>query len=109
MKGKAGPLDLVNYIDDDGNPSGGHARGVGISIQWQNGPLGRGEDRKEPNGAFVEDVISVAHDRLKFYQESKFECIHNELALKHLELALRILELRTKERELRQVEGTHEL
>jgi hypothetical protein len=71
--------------DENGNPAGGTTEGVGIFIEWQNGPLGRGADRREPNGAFVEGVI----------------------ALTHLETALLWLQKRTADREEREVEGTH--
>ena len=94
-----------NYIDSRGNPEGGEVIGTGITIVWQKGPLGRGTDRKEPNGAFVEDVIKAAISRLEFYQESKFACQHNEAALEHLKLALAVLNTRTQEREARGVEG----
>lgn len=96
-----------NLTDADGNPAGGSVSGTGISIQWQNGPLGRGADRKEPNGAFVEGVIAAALQRLAFYQESKFACVENVAAMSHLETALQHLERRTAEREARAVEGTH--
>ena len=97
-----------HFSDADGNPAGGTTFGQGFSIGWQNGPLGRGEDRKEPNGAFVEDVIAAAIDRLGFYQESKFACAANARAIEHLNLALAILQARTADRERRAVEGTHQ-
>lgn len=93
--------------DENNNPTGGFTSGAGISITWQNGPLGRGADRKPPNGAFVEGVIQAALGRLNFYQASKFACETNAEAVKHLELALAALERRTAEREAREVEGTH--
>jgi len=97
-------------IDENGNPSGGFTDGTGIRIKWQNGPLGRGKDRKEPNGAFVEDVIRAAIGRVQFYQtasKGKFSCRENAIALTHLETALLWLEKRTADREAREVEGTH--
>jgi hypothetical protein len=90
--------------DENGNPTGGSTYATGIVIRWQDGPLGRGEERKEPNGAFV---IQCALGRLNFYQGSKFACETNAEAVKHLELALAALERRTAEREARAVEGTH--
>lgn len=96
-----------NNIDTNGNPTGGTTVGVGIRIDWQNGPLGRGADRIEPNGAFVEGVIAAAIDRLAFFQKSKFACRENAIALTHLETALLWLEKRTAEREAQEVEGTH--
>ncbi len=77
-----------HFNDAEGNPAGGRTTGTGIDINWQNGPLGRGLDRKEPNGAFVEGVIAAAIDRLEYYQASKFKCRENALAITMLEEAL---------------------
>lgn len=96
--------------DEDGAPAGGQTRGRGIIIDWQNGPLGRGAERKEPNGAFVEGVIAAAIDRIQFYQVAaggKFACRENALAITKLEEALLWLQKRTLDREARGVEGTH--
>ena len=46
-----------HWNDENGSPAGGCSYGTGWVISWQNGPLGRGNERKEPNGAFVEDVF----------------------------------------------------
>lgn len=95
------------FSDAHGNPAGGSTYGNGFAISWQNGPLGRGPDRLDPNGAFVEDVIQAAISRLKFYQESRFAHKSNAEAIHHLSEALDWLERRTAEREERAVEGTH--
>jgi hypothetical protein len=98
-------------LDVAGNPAGGTTSGLGISITWQNGPLGRGEDRKEPNGAFVEGVVQAAIGRLEFYQTAnngKFFCDENSAAIRALREALRMLERRTMLRKARGVEGTHQ-
>lgn len=95
-----------HFSDKDGNPSGGTTHGTGFAIGWQNGPLGRGADRKEPNGAFVEDVINAAIDRLEYYQASKFASSYNAAALEHLLNAVDSLNRRTADRENRDVEGT---
>lgn len=97
-----------NINDVDGNPAGGTVDGVGLGITWQNGPLGRGEDRIEPNGAFVETVIDAARQRIEYYQESQFRCRENALAITKLEEALHWLNHRTTRREKENVEGTHE-
>jgi len=97
-----------NILDDDGKPAGGSAVGVGMMLNWQNGPLGRGEDRKEPNGAFVETVIAAAKQRIEFYNEAGFECTENKNAIYFLEKALAELDSRTQSREAAEVEGTHE-
>lgn len=97
-----------HWNDVAGRPAGGVTWGTGFAISWQNGPLGRGESRLEPNGAFVEDVINAAVDRLAYYQESEFASDYNETALEHLEEALAALQARTRDREERAVEGTHQ-
>ena len=100
----------TNTTDNNGNPTGGNVSGVGLSISWQNGPLGRDADRQVPNGAFVETVIEAARQRIEFYQTAnnkKFACRENAIAITKLEEALLWLNKRTQDREARQVEGTH--
>jgi len=96
-----------HWVDADENPAGGVSTGRGFTIAWQHGPLGRGETRREPNGAFVEDVIQAVIGRIAFYQASRFACQSNADALEALHLAAEALDSRTKDREIRQVEGTH--
>lgn len=97
-----------HWVDEKGNPAGGISCGKGFTISWQNGPLGKGADRKEPNGAFVETVIAAIIDRLNFYQNSEFQCQENANAIMGLLAALSNLNSRTLNREKRDVEGTHE-
>ena len=104
-----GEFKAENHSDANGNPTGGHVEGVGLRIDWQDGPLGRGENRKEPNGAFVETVIAAGKQRVEFYEESRFACRENQEAIFHLEEALKILNLRTRRREDRGVEGEHKV
>ncbi len=96
-----------HWADSTGNPGGGVTSGRGFTISWQNGPLGRGDDRREPNGAFVEDIINAAMDRLHEYEDSAFACNYNREAIRHLVNAIGALDARTADREARQVEGTH--
>lgn len=96
-----------HWLDENGNPAGGSTFGNGFAISWQNGPLGRGNDRQEPNGAFVEDIMKAAISRIEFYQSSKFACDLNAETLRLLKLALENQQSRTKDREVRKVEGTH--
>lgn len=108
------PLECHNFTDANDNPAGGYVEATGIHISWQDGPLGRGGDRREPSGAFVEGVIAAALQRLQFYQQpagivGMFACRQNALAITKLEEALHWLQDRTAEREARGVEGTHEL
>jgi hypothetical protein len=99
-------------VDENGNPAGGRTCGIGFSISWQDGPLGRGAERRPPNGAFVEGIIAAAIDRMNFYQEAsggKFKCRENALAITKLEEALLWLQKRTMDREEREVEGLHKV
>lgn len=96
-----------HFTDYLGNPDGGITFGRGFTIAWQKGPLGRGKERKQPNGAFVEDIIGAAVNRLLHYQESRFACQENAAAIEHLQSALACLQKRTADREVRGVEGTH--
>lgn len=96
-----------NHLDENGNPAGGTVDGVGLKIEWQNGPLGQGDERKEPNGAFVETVIAAAKQRLEHYQTLKFSCYENSAAIAALEKALSYLNNRTNRRASEGVEGTH--
>lgn len=103
-------LELENIVDGDGNPAGGSVAGTGIMIRWQDGPLGREPNRSDPNGAFVEGVISAAKQRLDWYEDvcgGKFACAQNKTAIGHLIGALKVLGERTVSRESRGVEGTH--
>lgn len=105
-----GKFEANNDVDANGNPTGGVVSGVGLSISWQDGPLGRGLNRKEPNGAFVETGIAACVQRIEFYQEAsggKFACKENGIAIALLKAALDILNERTKDREKREVEGEH--
>lgn len=102
-------IESEHWNDANGNPAGGNTFGPGFAIGWQHGPLGRGAGRRAQNGAFVEDVIAAAADRIRYYQSSRFACDRNANALAHLEAALAELEARTESREARGVEGTHDV
>lgn len=101
-------IETENRLDGDENPAGGWVHGVGFDIVWQEGPLGRGDERREPNGAFVETVLAAALQRIEFYNEGKFRCRENSLAITHIQEAMHWLHHRTADREVREVEGTHE-
>jgi hypothetical protein len=101
------PFEAVNNLDDLGRPAGGYVVGTGLQIVWQNGPLGRGEEQIEPNGAFVSTVIAAVIQRLQHYQDSEFNCRENALAITKLEEALHWLQSRFDDREARGVQGTH--
>lgn len=104
-------FEAENNLNEDGYPAGGFVKGVGIDINFQNGPLGRDGERIPPNGAFVEDLIEVVIQRIEHYQSAasgKFRCRENAIAITKLEEAGLWLDKRTRDRESRQVEGTHE-
>ena len=108
---------LVNSnftTDGDGNPTGGSTflnlavepdQPSPLQVLWQDGIVG--DDRQ--NGAFVEDVIEVARQRLQFFQASKFRCRENAIALTHIETALAWLDFRTRARLIENVENTYEV
>lgn len=99
-----------NYTDQNGTPTGGTVLGNGLDIRWQNGALKEPDGTpREPNGAFVETVISACVQRLEFFQNSKFSCRENALAITKLQEALHWLEDRTKRRQAAGVEGTHQV
>ena len=102
-----GKYEAKNTTDGAGNPAGGSVRGVGLEIDWQDGPLGRDGERKEPSGTFTETVIAAVIQRIAFYQQSKFRCRENALAITKMEEALHWLNARTTRREKAGVEGTH--
>lgn len=96
-----------HWSDEKGNPAGGCTTGRGFTISWQHGPLGSGPDRKVPNGAFVEDIIAAARDRIEHYQATAFACPENAHAIECLTAALQYLEQRTSRRTEEGTEGTH--
>lgn len=96
-------------LDDEGRPAGGETIGRGFSISWQNGALVVDGERREPNGAFVEDVITAAIGRIEHYQSTQFACDENARALRHLIEARASLRERTASREQQGVEGTYQL
>jgi len=102
-------LEIADKVDGNGIPAGGSAKGIGLSIVWQDGPVGRGGERRVQNGALVEDVLGACLSRLKFHQTTRFRCPENVLAISALEEALKWLQNRTDDREKRLVEGTNEV
>lgn len=103
------PFSAENDVDENGNPAGGFAGGVGFSIEWQKGALAVDGKRLEPNGAFVETIIAAAKQRIEHYQDSRFNCDENEKAIMYLGLALNELNARTQRRISAGVEGTHQV
>lgn len=94
---------IFNEVPDGGNPTGGQTILANSYINWQDGLLVDGLK----NGAFVEDVITAAIQRLEYFQESKFNCQENADAITALQDALSALESRTKSRVDQGVKNTY--
>lgn len=106
----------INLVDDNGNPTGGQVSLIKpplkpfIQITWQNGPRGNADGTlDEPNGAFIEDVLWAALQRLEFFNDTKYRDRGNSIAITHIEQALQALNDRSLERAHRGVEGKHEV
>ena len=102
IQGQSGPIKIINVTAKDGVVLGGACHGTGMTLSWQDGAL----EGKPANGTFVEDVLLVAMERLKSYQENAYACEENEVAIKNIKKAIKALNKRTEERKKRGVEGT---
>ena len=72
-------------------------------IHFQEGPI------KDcgVNGVATEDLIAICIDRLQHFQDSKFNCRENAMAMTKLEESLMWLRKRTLDREAKGIEGTN--
>lgn len=61
------------------------------------------------NGIQNVDLLNIVIDNLQHFQNGKFKCRENAIALTHLETALLWLNKRTADRKARGVEGTNNL
>jgi len=75
------------------------------TINFQKGPV------KEVgvNGCHNEDLIAIVIDRLQGFQESKYKCRENAIAITKLEEALMWLNKRTQDRINKGIEGTSQI
>lgn len=112
MEGLGGRVkqDIIetHNTDEKGNPTGGTTTSTGLDIRWQDGALVVDGKQVDPNGAFLQTVLSACIGRLQYYQAGKFACRDNAVALTHLETAQLWLGKREAERAERGVLGTHE-
>lgn len=76
------------------------------TIQFHEGEISSLED---VNGIMNENLLAIVKDRLECFQNSKFKCRENELALMKIEEALMYLHKRTDDRDLLNIEGTHKV
>lgn len=74
---------------------------VFANIQFQNGAI----LESGINGCQNEDLIEIVLDRLRDFQNGKFPCRENAIAITKLEEALMWLDKRTLDRKERKVEG----
>lgn len=106
--GQSNEVTARNHVDADGNPAGGYAHGIGFCVSFQDGPRGkRGEVLNPPNGAFVEDLMVAARQRLAFFQQSQYAHEANAEAIRHLDYAIECLHKRALERQSRGVLGVN--
>lgn len=116
-------ITVENKTDENENPTGGFVRLIVTSesdgnthetpvlqVLWQDGPRGQEDGTlAAPNGAFVEDVIYAAIQRLEFFQGSKYQSDYNAQAINNLKSALEALDSRSKARAEAGTLGKHEV
>ncbi len=110
-QGQSQALRCVNNHTTDFTPAGGTVTGNGLAIVWQDGPRWSERDGKmgDPNGAFIEDAILAARQRLEFLNNGKFNCPENTDAITHLDVAIKLLDQRAMRRLDRNVLGRNVL
>lgn len=109
--GQSNEITARNHVDANGNPAGGYAHGKGLCVSFQDGPRGKlpGGDLLPSNGAFVEDLLVAARQRLCFFQDSKFAHPNNQSAIESIDAAIQSLHRRACERADRGVLGKNEV
>lgn len=78
----------------------GNERNVVTEVAFQNGPVS-----ESVNGCQLEDLLVICRHRLHSFQNGKFPCEENDVAIQHLTKALESLDARTAERQTR---GVHD-
>ena len=98
-----------HWDDASGNPGGGISTGRGFTISWQNGPLGKigTPERRDPNGAFVEHLVTAVKGRFQYYQDGNFPCAENQKCIQLLNEVLSVCRSRRNRTDAK-TEGTHE-
>ncbi len=76
-----------------------------VRLRFQNGPINA--DGNGVNGLTHEVLLVIILDRLRGFQDGKFKCRENALAITHLEEAMHWLGHRTRARMAKGIEGTH--
>lgn len=97
----------VDVLDEPGAGNACHVyrvsyeRGSNV-IGFQNGPI----EENGANGVQIEDLLAICIDRLQGFQDGRFPCRENAIALTKLEESLMWLDKRTADRKKRGVEGS---
>lgn len=73
-----------------------------VSVKWQEGVI----PVCGVNGAFIEDVLEIARDRIASLNQGDFRCRENSLAVTHIEEAMNWLVRRRLNRLDEGVQGT---
>lgn len=109
QEGQSNEIRARNYTDENGNPAGGYCSGPGLCIHWQDGPRGSAPNAtlNPANGAFVEDVILAAIQRLEFFERSQYAHPANADAIRACRAAIKSLHDRAIERKSRGVLGVN--
>jgi hypothetical protein len=105
--GQSNTIRCRNHTDTEGNPQGGYALGPGMAVVFQDGPRGfDGNGQLNPaNGAFVEDLLVAARQRLEFFQGTKYQHHANAQAIELIDQAVAELAIRANARLARGVLG----
>ena len=101
--GGANHFYLVENLGYKNNPSWDGRDVQSTAVVFQNGPV----PEYGTNGFTHEVLLAILKHRLEGFQNGKFACIENQIALNHINAALETLKSRTKNRVKRGVEGTH--
>lgn len=111
---------LINVLDQPGHGNACHeyqirrwVRGHGdeyddaelASIRFQVGPI----SEAGVNGISIEALLAIVEDRLIGFQDGRFACRENGMALTKIQEALMWLQKRTRDRLARGVEGTSQV
>ena len=100
---------LITGFDSGSNASDPFKKRHGAPAQhstvlFQNGPIGE----VGVNGVTHEALLAIVEDRLRAFQEGKFACQENGIALRHVQEAMKCLRARTNRRMQQGTEGTHQ-
>ena len=76
---------------------------VMLPVRFQNGPI----NESGVNGISNEALLAIVEDRLAGFQDGRFRCRENAVALTKIQEAMMWLQKRTLDRMRRGVEGTH--